>query len=54
MRKKWLIIAAAVLLLGLSLAPLFPDPYHEKSEGVSFWEWLYKELIELVYGEHVP
>jgi len=44
MKKRWFALGALALLLGLSFLPLFPDPYHEKTEQVCFWEWLYKEI----------
>ena len=52
MRKieKWLIgISAAVFGL-LSLQPIFLDPYYHE-EKVCFWEWLAREIDELVHGE---
>lgn len=50
-KKKWLIIAGFGIVLGLGLLPLFPDPFHQKTENVCFWEWLAKELWEMIHGE---
>jgi len=49
--KKHLIIIAvvAVLVVG-AFASVFPDPWHEK-EHVTFFEWVYREVHELIYGE---
>jgi hypothetical protein len=50
-KLKIALIVVAVALLGLSFVPMWTDPYHEKEEPVIFWEWLYKEIVELVSGE---
>lgn len=55
MRLSWKIklflIGVVLTLIGLSLYPLFEDPFHEKKEKICFWEWLYKEIHELLHGE---
>jgi len=50
-KLKAIILVAAVVLLGASFIPMWDDPYHEKEEPVIFWEWLYKEVWELIYGK---
>jgi len=45
-------VLAAFFFGLLTMAPCFPDPYHGKESLVSFWEWLFKELNELLNGEH--
>lgn len=49
-KKHWVLFAVIVFLLGLSLYPFFPDPYHE-DESVNLWVWLWRELDELLHGE---
>lgn len=51
LKLKLFLAGIVIALIGLSVYPLFVDPYHEKEELVCFWEWLFKELHELVYGE---
>jgi len=48
--KLLLIIVASVLILG-SFARIFEDPFHEKTEKVTFWEWLGKGVWELMREE---
>lgn len=50
-KLKAILIVVAVVLLGASFVPMWEDPYHEKDEPVIFWEWLYKEIVELIEGE---
>lgn len=50
-KRKLFIIGILIALIGFSFIPLFPDPYHEKEEGVCFWEWLWREIHELLHGE---
>ena len=50
--KQILIAVVISVLVGLTFVPMFPDPYHEKTEPVIFWEWLYKEVAELIGGEY--
>lgn len=44
-------VLSAFLFGLLTMMPCFPDPYHKKEYLVSFWEWLFKELDELINGE---
>lgn len=42
------------LIIG-SFTPVFPDPYHPEKYGgefrnVCFWEWITKELQEIISG----
>jgi len=49
--KKHLIIVVFVVIVAIaSFASVFPDPWHEK-EHVTFFEWVYREVHELMYGE---
>jgi len=34
-----------------SSAAMFPDPYHQSDEPVTFFVWCYRELDELLNGE---
>jgi len=53
-KRYWLLFAILVIVvLGISLYPYFPDPYHEEG-NVNVWVWLYRELNELVHGEKTP
>ena len=40
----------ALSAFGLSWLPIFPDPYYHV-EHVNFWEWLYREINEVLTGE---
>lgn len=54
MTRKWILIMLVVtFILGGATAhlKLFPDPYHE-GDNVDLWTWIYRELDELVHGEH--
>jgi len=49
--KKHLIIVVVVIIFAIaSFASVFPDPWHEK-DHVTFFEWVYREVHELMYGE---
>lgn len=45
-KHKLLIIGVILALIGLSFAPVF--------DGVSFWEWLWKQLEEKVWPDKEP
>lgn len=49
-KKHLIIIALAAFLVIGAFVSVFPDPYHEK-ETVTFFEWAYREIHELIYGE---
>jgi len=51
MRKRTWAFFIVVGLLVLSFAPLFPDPWHEKTDLMTFWEWVYREVWEMIHGE---
>lgn len=53
-KMKLFLVGIAITLIGLSFYPLFDDPFHEKEEKVCFWEWLGKEIMELVHVEKEP
>ena len=53
-KAKTLIFIALVVFAGLSLAPLFIDPFHSKESKVCFWEWAGKEIWEIFNGEVEP
>jgi hypothetical protein len=51
MKKKWLVLLiVVVVVVGAFTAPVFPDPYHEDG-NVTFAEWIYREIDELLHGE---
>lgn len=50
-RKKWFwIVVGAALLIGLGFWEVFPDPYTH-SYNVNFYEWVFREVDELLHGE---
>lgn len=50
-KTKYIVaVVIAVILVG-TLARVFDDPFHEKTEKVCFWEWLGKEIWKLIQGE---
>lgn len=50
-KQKTVVFIAVILFIGLSLFPLFIDPWHSQEEPVNFWTWTYREIWELIYGE---
>ena len=46
-----MLLIVIVILIGLSLAPFFTDLFHQKDTKVCFWEWVGKEVYELIFGE---
>ena len=50
-KHKLFIIGILITLIGFSFYPLFEDPFHEKEERVCFWEWLWREFYEKLWGE---
>lgn len=48
--KLILVVVVSVLVCG-TFVKVFDDPFHEKTEKVCFWEWLYKEAYKLIFGE---
>jgi len=50
-KMKTLIFIVLVVLAGMSLYPLFVDPFHSKETKVCFWEWAAKEIWGLINGE---
>ena len=50
MKVKDVAIAFFLVLLVVSILPLFEDPYFHRSK-VDFWTWLKRELVELKEGE---
>lgn len=47
--KEAVIVLGAGALL-LSFAPIIPEPYYHV-ERVNFWEWLMREIEEVLTGE---
>ena len=50
LKKKWILIAIAVILVGAYFIEVFPDPYHEGG-NVNVYTWIYREIDELIHGE---
>jgi len=44
-------VVIILIFVLVSFMPMFTDPFHQKLEKVSFWEWLGKEIWELWHGE---
>jgi len=51
--SKWHIIIGAVIAFVIfgSTLRIFPDPYHEE-DAVTLFTWLYREVHEIIHGEH--
>lgn len=50
-RTKYAILVVLVVVLVGTLAKVFDDPFHEKTEKVCLWEWIGKEVWGLIKGE---
>jgi hypothetical protein len=44
------VIISIITVLTVGSQPIFPDPYH-KDPPVNFWEWVKREIDELLHGE---
>jgi len=51
--KQILIAIIVSVVVGLSFVPMFPDPYEQKVEPITFWEWFYRQ-VRLTLGGDVP
>jgi len=49
-KKELLILLFFVVVVGAWTVPVFPDPYYH-IERVTFAEWAYREIDELIHGE---
>lgn len=49
-RTKYILISAGAGLLVASWLPIFPDPFYHQDK-ICFWEWLRREIYEVLYGE---
>jgi len=49
-KKHLILIAVVSFILFGAFARIFPDPWHE-TDNVTFFEWIYREVHELIYGE---
>lgn len=49
---KIVFVVMVVLVLSVTLLPIIPDPYYHE-ELVCFWEWLWREIDEQLWGERM-
>lgn len=52
--KKYAIALILMIFVLGTFAPIFTDPFHQKTESVCFWEWIGKEIWEIFNGEVEP
>ena len=50
MKTTDLFVATVLLLCAVSVLPLWKEPFFHRDK-VDFWEWLKRELVEMVEGE---
>lgn len=48
------VLVTIVVMFGLYFVRVFPNPYHDGTGNVNIFEWVYREIDELINGERVP